>query len=198
MPTVSAAWMDRYTSASSWGRLSRSILRPVSRSIRCSASLTTPRVLRREEVDLHETELLDVLLVVLGHDPVGHGRPLDRHEVDERRARDEHAADVDPQVARKAVDLAAQGEQPLPPVAGPLRRDFGAGRGTFLLRHHPRPPPLLDEHPRLRVDPRHRLPAARRPRGPVVARRPGAAAPPRPARPTGHIASSRSPRDERW
>ncbi len=70
-----------------------------------------------EEVDLHQAELLDVLLVVLGHDPVGHRGPLDRHEVDERRAGDEHAADVDAEVAREAIDLGAQLEQPLPPVA---------------------------------------------------------------------------------
>ena len=37
-----------------------------------------------EQVDLHQAELLDVLLVVLGHDPVGHGGALDRHEVDQR------------------------------------------------------------------------------------------------------------------
>ena len=71
-----------------------------------------------EQVDLHEAELLDVLLVVLGHDPAGHGGALDRDEVDERRPGDEHAADVDAEVAREAVDLGAQLEEPLPPVAG--------------------------------------------------------------------------------
>jgi hypothetical protein len=70
--------------------------RPVSRSIRSSASLTTPKRPQREEVDLHEAELLDVLLVVLGDDTIGHRRALDRDELDERRPGDEHAADVMP------------------------------------------------------------------------------------------------------
>ncbi len=69
-----------------------------------------------EQVDLHQAELLDVLLVVLGDDPAGHGGALDRDEVDERRPRDQHAADVDAEVAREAVDLGAQLEEPLPPV----------------------------------------------------------------------------------
>jgi hypothetical protein len=47
MPTVSAARIVLNTSGSSWGRESRSILVPVSRSILSRHSLTTPSV-RRE------------------------------------------------------------------------------------------------------------------------------------------------------
>ena len=85
-----------------------------------------------EEVDLHQAELLDVLLVVLGHDSVGHGGALDRDELDERRPGDEHAADVDAEVAREAVDLGTQLEEPLPSVAhGVLGVGLDVGRTRF-------------------------------------------------------------------
>ena len=70
-----------------------------------------------EEVDLHQPQRLDVLLVELRHHAAGHGGALDGDQVDERGPRDQHAADMDSQVTREAVDLRAEGQEPLPPVA---------------------------------------------------------------------------------
>ena len=88
-------------------------------------------------------ELLDILLVVLGHDAVRHRRALDRDELDERRPGHEHSADVDAEMAREAIDLGAQLEQPLPPVPrrmtdrdGLVLRRLGHDRGP--LRHDER------------------------------------------------------------
>ncbi len=70
-----------------------------------------------EEVDLHQAQRLHVLLVELRYHPSGHAGALDGDQVDERSSRDEHAAHVDAEVAREAVDLRAERQQPLPPVA---------------------------------------------------------------------------------
>ncbi len=81
-----------------------------------------------EEVDLHQPQRLDVLLVELRDDSSRHGGTLDRDEVDQRGAGDEHPADVDPQVTREAVDLRAQLQEPLPAVAGRGVRSGWCGR----------------------------------------------------------------------
>ncbi len=67
-----------------------------------------------EEVDLDEAGVLDVVLVPLHHHPSGHGGRLQRHQLGQRPAGDDHAADVDGEVARAAVDLAAEVHQQLP------------------------------------------------------------------------------------
>ena len=67
-----------------------------------------------QQVELDELERLDVALVELDDDPIGHRRPLDRRDVDERRGRHEHAARVDREVAREAVDPGAELQPALP------------------------------------------------------------------------------------
>ena len=57
---------------------------------------------QREEVDLHQAQGLDVLLVELGHDPARHGGPLDGDELGDRGPGHEHPADVDAEVARES------------------------------------------------------------------------------------------------
>ena len=67
-----------------------------------------------EQVELDELHRLDVALVELDDDAAGHGGVLERGDVHERRARHEHAADVDGEVARAAVDAGAQLQPALP------------------------------------------------------------------------------------
>ena len=78
-----------------------------------------------EQVELDELERLDIALVELDDDPVDHRRPLDRRDVDERRRGHEHAARVDRQVAREAVDPGAELEPALP--VGQADRGTAAG-----------------------------------------------------------------------
>src|ERR1035437_3827623 len=77
-----------------------------------------------EQVELDELERLDVALVELDDDSVGHGGALDRREVDQRRRGHEHAAGVDAEVAGEAVDAGAE-RQPALPVG-----KSGGGAGT--------------------------------------------------------------------
>ena len=67
-----------------------------------------------EQVELDELERLDVALVVLGHDAVGHRGPLQRRDVDERRGGDQHAAAMDREVPRVAVHPGTELEPPFP------------------------------------------------------------------------------------
>ena len=67
-----------------------------------------------EQVELDQLQLLDVALVELDDDAVLHRRPLDRGDVDERRSGHEHAARVDREVAREAVDARAELQPALP------------------------------------------------------------------------------------
>ncbi len=72
-----------------------------------------------QQVDLDQPGVLDAVLVPLDHHPAGHRRPLQRHDLDQRRGGDQHPADVDGEVAGDAVHLAQQLGQGLP----------GEGRG---------------------------------------------------------------------
>ncbi len=96
-----------------------------------------------EQVELDQLQRLDVALVELDDDAAGHRGPLQGRDVDERRRGHEHAAGVDGEVARKAVDAGTK-RQPALPVrearggerAGSLasRRgesSFNAGRRGF-------------------------------------------------------------------
>ena len=95
-----------------------------------------------EHVHLDQAQFLDVVLVELHHHPAGHGGALDGHDVDQRLARDQHAADVDREVTREFEDLGGEVEQLLPGlrdvgrrVAGRLGDRLGTlrvpGRGRF-------------------------------------------------------------------
>src|SRR5207249_11870308 len=86
-----------------------------------------------EEVDLHESQRLDVLLVELGDHPTGHRGTLDGDQVDEGSPRHQHAADVDPKVAREAIDLGAECQQPLPSVARQRVQGGAELRAGFLV-----------------------------------------------------------------
>ena len=67
-----------------------------------------------EQVELDQLHGLDVALVELDDDAVLHRRALDGGDVDEGGGGDEHAARVDAEVAREAVDAGAQLEPALP------------------------------------------------------------------------------------
>ena len=94
-----------------------------------------------EQVELDELDRLDIALVVLDDDPVGHRRPLDRGDVDEWRRGHEHPARVDRQVAREAIDPGTELKPALPvrqaggaPAAGTrdgLRCDPGDARAPI-------------------------------------------------------------------
>ena len=66
----------------------------------------------REAIDLEQAQRVEVVLVPLDDGAVLHRRVLDRHHALEQAARDDEAADVLRQVARKAHELARQRDQP--------------------------------------------------------------------------------------
>ena len=76
----------------------------------------------RQQVDLEEVELGEVVLVPLDDGPPRHGGRLDGHRLAERPARDDEAADVDGEVAREALQLAGR--------ASSTWRTRGAWRGS--------------------------------------------------------------------
>jgi hypothetical protein len=61
-----------------------------------------------EDVDLHEAELLDILLFPFHHPALGHGGRLDGDEAVEPLAREDEAAGMLRQVARRADQLTRQ------------------------------------------------------------------------------------------
>ncbi len=64
-----------------------------------------------EEVELHQADLLDVVLVELAHRGLGAGGGIERAEVGELARRDEHAPRVHAHVAGEALQLLGQGQQ---------------------------------------------------------------------------------------
>jgi hypothetical protein len=48
----------------------------------------------REHIHLEQPERLEIVLVPLDHSALGHGRVLHRHQLGERAARDDEAADM--------------------------------------------------------------------------------------------------------
>ena len=66
----------------------------------------------REAVDLEQAQRVEVVLVPLDDGALGHRRVLDRHHPLEQVARDDEAADVLRQVARKAHQLVGQRDEP--------------------------------------------------------------------------------------
>ena len=83
-----------------------------------------------EHVDLQQAERFEIVLVPLDHAAILHCRGLDRHHAREFVARDDEAADVLRQVARKAVQRVRE----LHPVARDRRRQIDADLGEAL-RH---------------------------------------------------------------
>ena len=67
-----------------------------------------------EQVQLDELHRLDVALVELDDHAAGHGGALERGDIDQRSPRHEHAADVDRQVPRAAVDAGTQLQPAVP------------------------------------------------------------------------------------
>ena len=61
-----------------------------------------------EEVELEQAERLDAVHLVLGHQRVGVGRVLERHELRQRLAADDDARGVRGGVARDALELAGE------------------------------------------------------------------------------------------
>lgn len=59
----------------------------------------------RQDVDLHEFQRLDVVLVPFDHLPVGHGRRLDRHQIIEPVMGEHEAAGMLTEMARRTHQL---------------------------------------------------------------------------------------------
>jgi hypothetical protein len=64
-----------------------------------------------QEVELHETDRLDVVLVELRHERVRSGLRVERAEVGELAGRDQHAARVHPDVARQSLERLREREE---------------------------------------------------------------------------------------
>src|SRR5450759_3319903 len=79
-----------------------------------------------EHVHLDQAKVLDIVLVELNDPPPLHRRRFDRHDIDERLSRDQHAAVVDREVTRKIDHLPAQLEELLPALRPQLRWWYGA------------------------------------------------------------------------
>ena len=80
---------------------------------------------QRQHIDLHELQLVDVVLVPFDEGAVLHGRVADRHGLDQRPLGQDEAADVLGQVAREVDQLGGQVEAPAsaarPGAPGPSR-----------------------------------------------------------------------------
>src|SRR5690349_20956078 len=75
-----------------------------------------------QHVHLDQAEVFDVVLVELDDAPAFHRGWLDRRDVDQWLAGDEHAPVVDRKVARELDDLTAQLEELLPALGAHVRR----------------------------------------------------------------------------
>ena len=64
-----------------------------------------------EDVDFHEAQRVDVVLVPLDHLPVDHRRGLDRHQIVEPIVRQNKAARMLAEMARRAHELAGEVER---------------------------------------------------------------------------------------
>ena len=88
------------------------------------------RLERPEEVELEQAERLDRVHLVLGHERVRVGRLLERHELGQRLAADDDAGGVGRGVARDALELLGEVDEPLRPpgrasyMLAQLRRDL--------------------------------------------------------------------------
>src|SRR2546427_7547477 len=98
--------------------LFRSGGRPLARRDQLDALLDERQHAERQEVDLDETRVVAGILVPLAHDAVLHRGPLERHELHERPARDDHPADVLRHMAGEPPDLLRQLAQLLPQWGG--------------------------------------------------------------------------------
>ncbi len=106
-------------------RVQREIERHAGRQARIAARETTSVERERlaqqrehsqaEQIDLDQPQLLEVVFVPLHDGAIAHRRPFDRRDAHQRIARDQHAAGMDPQVARKVGDAAADGEEQIRP-----------------------------------------------------------------------------------
>ena len=63
---------------------------------------------QRQQVDLDQPGVFDALLVPLADNAAGHGGRFQGHDLIQGRAGDQHAAGMDGEMARAAVDLAQE------------------------------------------------------------------------------------------
>ena len=110
-PVVSPEARSSNVFGSSSGMLSRSTATP-----RCSLDQVHGLAQDREvgqaqEVELEQAQRLDAVHLVLGHERVGVGRLLERHQLGQRLARDHDAGRVGGRVAGDALELLREPDQ---------------------------------------------------------------------------------------
>ena len=113
-PVVSPEASSSNVVASSSGMWSRSIVdAAVARGSRSTAWRRIVRLDRPEEVELEQAQRLDAVHLVLGHQRVRVGRLLERHQLGQRLAADDHAGGVGRGVAGDALELLGEVDEPL-------------------------------------------------------------------------------------
>ena len=98
--------------------------------------------LQGQHVELDQPRQLQAVLVPLDDDAVRHRRTLQRHQLAERRTRDDDAPIMNPEMARRADQLLAEGDEVAPERAVERGladdRDDGPGEGVVqALAHAP-------------------------------------------------------------
>ena len=106
---------------------------PVVTAKQVEAAVQAGQHAEAEHVDLEDAERVEVVLVPLDDRAIGHGGVLDRHQLEERPAGHDEAADVLGEVAREADQLARQVERLAEPPVGRVEAQLLQGGG------HPRP-----------------------------------------------------------
>ncbi len=110
-PTESAWHSISYTSGSSAGTVASVHCSPFKRCDQVEGAADAGQHAERQHVDLEHAELVEIVLVPFDDGAVRHRRVLDRHHFLERPARDDEAADMLRQVARKAQELVREVER---------------------------------------------------------------------------------------
>src|SRR5881628_1698609 len=135
-PTVSPRQMRSYTAASAMSMRERSGGRPPpERAATSSTHSSTSDSMPSAKKSILMKRASSGILVPLAHDAVLHRGPLERHELHERPARDDHPADVLRHVAGEPRDLLRQLAQLLPQWGG--HPTLEAGKLLQLVRQSP-------------------------------------------------------------
>ena len=126
-PIVSARQIMSYTAWSPSGIVASVSAPPGVLADQVEAFANGGQHAQRQAIDFEDAQLVEIVLVPLDHRAAFHGGVFDRHQLAQRALGHHHAADVLPQMARKADQLAHQAQQPAADVR--LRIDAaGAGR----------------------------------------------------------------------